>query len=496
MTEEERPFSVQVERSISERAAGGDSSAVAELYDAYERQLYGYCHRICRNPEDAADATQDAFCSVIQRLPGLDTANLNFAAYLFTTARNACMDIIKQRGRAEPTDEVPEDPFATAAIDTDPERQLLTGDQQRAAREASDRLPETQRTVLALREVSELSYDEIAETMGMKPNAVAQLISRARLNFYKQLRAGAVVISPLDDAAQRAIELTVQRQDGKINTDDLDWLQAHLKENESSRINAEAIQESAALYRAIAPVVVIASLRSETLQRAIESIGADPKTESSGGDGGSSSRSSGSSGASGTAASATASVGATLGVKPDQASANNQASTDEAGDRRRDQRRAAGALAVLIAIVLLGGAAESDEVSPDASAATVEAPTAQTSTSKNGGEPRKGNSDKPVSSKSSAAPPSTTQNSQAGGDMPVKSGGNSSNGPEKKSTGGEKTTSGGKSETPPAEDPAPQTTTPPTDPPTSTPPPPPPPKKPPVGPIDFCSNNCNETPVP
>ncbi len=490
MTEQERPFSVQVERSIAERAAGGDSSAVAELYDAYERQLYGYCHRICRNPEDAADATQDAFCSVIQRLPGLDTANLNFAAYLFTTARNACMDIVKQRGRAEPTDEVPEDPFATAAIDTDPERQLLTGDQQRAAREASDRLPESQRTVLALREVSELSYDEIAETMGMKPNAVAQLISRARLNFYKQLRTGAVVITPLDDAAQRAIELTVQRQDGKINTDDLDWLQAHLKENESSRINAEAIQESAALYRGIAPVVVAASLRSGTLQGAIESIGSDPKAGSSGGDGGSSS------GASGTTAGVGTAVGAILGAKPDQASANSQPSFDEASDRRRDQRRAAGALAVLILIVLLAGSLESDEVAPDASAATVEAPTAQTTAAKNGGEPRKGSSDKPVSSKASAADqPTTTQNSQAGGDKPVKSGGNPSNGPEKKGSGGQKTTSGDQTETPPAEDPAPQTTTPPAEPPSST-PPPPPPKKPPVGPIDFCSNNCNETPVP
>lgn len=483
MTEEARPFSLQVERAIAERAAGGDSSAVAELYDAYERQLYGYCHRICRNPEDAADATQDAFCSVIQRLPGLETANLNFAAYLFTTARNACMDIVKQRGRAEPTDEMPEDPFAVSAIDTDPERQLLTGDQQRAAREASDRLPETQRTVLALREVSELSYDEIAETMGMKPNAVAQLISRARLNFYKQLRTGAVVISPLDDAAQRAIELTVQRQDGKINTDDLDWLQAHLKENEASRINAEAIQESAALYRAIAPVVAIASLRTETLQRAIESLGSNPSADSPVSDGGSS-----------VTASSSASAGATLGAKPAPASANNQASVDDASDRRRDQRRAAGALAVLIILVLLGGSLESDEVAPAASAATVEAPTAETTEAKSGGEPRKGSNDKPVSGKTEAETPTSTQNSQAVNEKPVKSGGDPKSS-EKKSTGGQKTTSGGQTETPPAEEPAPQTTAPPSEPPTTT-PPPPPPKKPPVGPIDFCSNNCNETPVP
>lgn len=484
MSEQERPFSIQIERSIAERAAGGDSSAVAELYDGYERQLYGYCHRICRNPEDAADATQDAFCSVIQRLPGLDTQNLNFAAYLFTSARNACMDIIKQRGRAEPTDEVPEDPFATAAIDTDPERQLLTGDQQRAAREASDRLPESQRTVLALREVSELSYDEIAETMGMKPNAVAQLISRARLNFYKQLRAGAVVIAPLDDAAQRAIELTVQRQDGKINTDDLDWLQAHLQENESSRINAEAIQESAALYRVIAPAVVIASLRDETIQRAIESIASDSKTDASSGDGGSSS---------GTSIGGAAPAGSALGVNPAKASAD----LAEANDRRRDQRFAAGALAVLILIVLLAGSTDPDPVAPEASAATVETPTAQTTAAKGGGEPRKGSNDKPVASSAETQTPASTQNSQGGGDKPVKSGGNSSNGPQKEqNSGGKKTTSGGQSETPPAGEPAPQTTTPPADPPTSTPPPPPPPKKPPVGPIDFCSTNCTPPPAP
>jgi RNA polymerase sigma-70 factor (ECF subfamily) len=491
MTEEARPFSVQVERSIAERAAGGDSSAVAELYDAYERQLYGYCHRICRNPEDAADATQEAFCSVIQRLPGLDIAGLNFAAYLFTTARNACMDIVKQRGRAEPTDEVPEDPFATAAIDTDPERQLLTGDQQRAAREASDRLPETQRTVLALREVSELSYDEIAETMGMNPNAVAQLISRARLNFYKQLRTGAVVISPLDEAAQRAIELTVKRQDGKINSDDLDWLQAHLNENESSRINAEAIQESAALYRAIAPAVVLASLRTETLQNAIESIGTESSPDSSSGDNGSSS--SGSSGAAGAGAGASASAGAVLGAKPDKASANNQPTTD-IDDRRRDQRRAAGALTVLILICLIGGSLETSEVSTAATATPVSAPTAETATAKSSEQQTSNSKNKSGSPDGQVKTPTSTSNSQAPDEKPVKSGGNS-NAPKKQSSGGDKATSGGQSETPPAEEPAPQTTTPPsTTPDPTNDPPPPPPKKPPVGPIDFCSSNCNTPP--
>lgn len=267
------PLPKEQERLLVAHAADGDNQAVAALYDAYEQRLFGYCRRITNNHEDAADATQEAFCNVIQRLPGLDAETLNFGAYLFTAARNACMDILKQQGRFETSDEVPEDPFAVAPLESDPERSLLTADQQRAAQEANERLPEKQRTALAMREVAELSYDDIAAALDMNQNAVAQLISRARINFGKQLRSGAVVIPPSNADAERAIELTSARIDGKIDDADLDWLNAHLNENEQSRINSEAMQESAVLYRAIGPIVVLASLRDAVLAKAAELTG-------------------------------------------------------------------------------------------------------------------------------------------------------------------------------------------------------------------------------
>lgn len=262
------PLPKSVERQLAERAADGDNDAVGELYDAYEKRLFGYCSRMLGNPDDAADATQEAFCNVIQRLPGLDTKQLNFGAYLFTAARNASLDILKSQGRFQSTDEVPEDPFAVAPLESDPERALLTGDQMRAAREANSRLPEKQRAALALREVAELSYDDIGEALDMNQNAVAQLISRARLNFGKQLRIGAVVVAPQGDEAQRALDLAAARIDGKIAADDSAWLTAHLAENETSRINAEAMEESALLYRGIGAIAVVAGLRETVLRRA------------------------------------------------------------------------------------------------------------------------------------------------------------------------------------------------------------------------------------
>lgn len=462
-----------LERKLAARAADGDSAAVADLYDAYERRLYGYCNRICRHPEDAADATQEAFCNVIQRLPGLDVAKLNFGAYLFTAARNACMDIVGQRRKAEPTDEVPEDPFATNDLDIDPERAILTQDQQRAAREANDRLPESQRSVLALREVSGLSYDEIAETMGMNSNSVAQLISRARLNFYKQLRTDAVIIPPLDDAAQRAIDLTVKRQDGKINSDDLDWLNAHLAENESSRLNAEAIQESAVLYRAIAPVAVLATLRAATLERAgtnrsekgSETPGNQSTTNPS------------------VAKSAPGSANTT--TPPAEGTATSTADAINVQERRKRTRRAGAiALMMLLIALILAGLTDGGQPQEINRAAELFEPTPPTSAVK-----------KSEAKKSEQKKQTTSETQSRSGEAPPQYS-NGSPSSKEKSTSNDKPRS---EEADNAEPEQPASTPPPTTPPPAeepTEPNPTPPKKPPSGPGSICSPPYCTTPPP
>src|SRR3989442_4840035 len=96
------------EARLARAAAAGDGAAFATLYDRYESRIFNFCHRLLGSRDDAADATQDAFLKVLQRLPKLEGRELNFSAYLFTAARNASYDMIGKRKRAEPTDEVPE----------------------------------------------------------------------------------------------------------------------------------------------------------------------------------------------------------------------------------------------------------------------------------------------------------------------------------------------------------------------------------------------------
>lgn len=475
----EDPLPKSQERKLAERAADGDSEAVGELYDAYERRLFGYCARMLGNPEDAADATQEAFCNVIQRLPGLDTAQLNFGAYLFTAARNASLDILKSQGRFQSTDEVPEDPFAVAPVESDPERALLIGDQMRAAREANARLPEKQRAALALREVAELSYDDIGEALDMNQNAVAQLISRARMNFGKQLRVGSVVVAPDGEEAQRALDLMAARIDGKIAADDSDWLTAHLATNESSRLNAEAMEESAVLYRGIGVVAALAGMRETTLARATGADGSSGGGSNSAHDPGADQP---------TLVQDAPTVMAKSG---DEADLADELDGELDGETRRNRQRLIYPIAAVLILLLILAVAAIGEGEPDQASDVVPGVTTSTSKAsggKTGGEIKSGSKGDP---RSSQAQSGTTPDLASGNSTP------GSPNSKKKSSGGDRNKSESPSDpdTPTSSDPA----TPPATPPAEDPPPPstpPPGGGIPSGPGNICAQQPCDPPAP
>ncbi|HEX2416149.1 MAG TPA: RNA polymerase sigma factor, partial [Thermoleophilaceae bacterium] len=161
------------EAGLAQRAVAGDGNAFAELYTRYEKRAYNLCLRIVGSEDEAADATQETFVSVLKRLPKLEGRDLAFGSYLFTSARHACYDLIERRKRAEPSDEIAEAAipvgggvgggglgFDPGDPEDDPERNVLLEARQEEIREANMKLPERQREVLVLREVESLSYDE------------------------------------------------------------------------------------------------------------------------------------------------------------------------------------------------------------------------------------------------------------------------------------------------------------------------------------------------
>ena len=169
------------EAQVAAAAAQGDGQAFARLYDAYEQRIYNFCLRIVGQKHDAEDATQETFIKVLGRLPDLQDRDLNFRAYLFTAARNASYDVISRRKKTSAVGDFDDEAKPLHGerpdLDEDPERAAMLESQRLAVQAANERLPERQREVLALREVEEMSYEEIAEVMGSNSNSVAQLIS-------------------------------------------------------------------------------------------------------------------------------------------------------------------------------------------------------------------------------------------------------------------------------------------------------------------------------
>lgn len=277
------------EHLLARRAAAGDGDAFAVLYERYEQRTYNLCLRIVASEADAADATQEAFLSVLRRLPQLQDQDLAFGSYVFTSARNACYDLLQRRRRTEPSDEIAEGatPVGSATggggigfdpgdPDDDPERNVLQQARTEEIAAANASLPERQREVLALKELEGLSYDEIAEIMGMNRNSVAQLISRARINLRDALRGTALASIAASSAdCERALPLIASREDRQLDPGDDAWLSAHLSGCETCALAIEAMAEAGVSYRAWVPVAAAPFLLRETIAKAAELTGSD-----------------------------------------------------------------------------------------------------------------------------------------------------------------------------------------------------------------------------
>src|SRR5918997_320234 len=277
--------------ALARRAAAGDGDAFAELYERHEGRAFNLCYRILGSRDDAADATQEAFVGVLRRLPQLADRDFAFGSYLLTSAGNACYDLIERGKRTQPSDEIPESAtpmgggvggggtgFDPGDPEDDPERNVLLEARNEEIRAANLALPERQREVLALRELEELSYDEIAELMDMNRNSVAQLISRARINLRDALRGTALAsIAASSPDCERALPLIALEQDGQLAEDsnEAGWLGEHLMHCHACRLGRDAMQEAGVSYRAWAPIAAAPLLFRETMARAAEPLDAN-----------------------------------------------------------------------------------------------------------------------------------------------------------------------------------------------------------------------------
>ena len=165
--------------ALIRRHLSGDRAAFAVLVERHQRRVYNLTYRMLGRPEDAADATQDAFVTAMRKLEGFRGTSA-FTTWLHRVAVNICYDALRKRARETPVEEHEETASATDMADSS----ATAVDVQRALLH----VPEEFRAVLILHDVQGVPYDAIAEALGTPLGTVKSRLHRGRVALARALR--------------------------------------------------------------------------------------------------------------------------------------------------------------------------------------------------------------------------------------------------------------------------------------------------------------------
>jgi len=173
----------QVAEAVAE-ARAGNADAWGQLYRQYAAPIYRFCRRALPTREDAEDATMEIFLKVRGKLDQYDLGR-PFRAWLYKVAANHCWDLLRRRRVREDLELGEVEDLPLEHPDPSQLQRLMAERTSRELREALDILPPRARLALVLRYYADMSYDEIAEALGVRRTFVGVVLLRAR----HQLRA-------------------------------------------------------------------------------------------------------------------------------------------------------------------------------------------------------------------------------------------------------------------------------------------------------------------
>jgi RNA polymerase sigma-70 factor (ECF subfamily) len=174
-----------VDVALIRRCQAGDRRAFAELVERYQQMVFNLYYRVAPPGVDIEDLAQDAWLKVYNSLPQLQKPEV-FRSWLHRVALNTFHDKMRQKGRLDISID---EPFGDEDSDLHlelpdlgplPEDQLLDREWQERLDEAIRRLPEAFRLAIVMREVQQMSYEEIAEALEINLGTVKSRIARAR----------------------------------------------------------------------------------------------------------------------------------------------------------------------------------------------------------------------------------------------------------------------------------------------------------------------------
>ena len=167
-------------RAIAQ-AKKGDADAFAFLVETYETSVYRLALRMCGNAHDAEEVAQEAFVAAWKGMPTF-RGESKFSSWLYQLTTNAAIDFLRREKRHRGTTSI-EDEVDLSTPDT-PQQAAEAAEVRQALQQALDALTPEHREIFLLRQMRQLSYEEIGRLLGLEAGTVKSRLSRAK----KQLR--------------------------------------------------------------------------------------------------------------------------------------------------------------------------------------------------------------------------------------------------------------------------------------------------------------------
>jgi RNA polymerase sigma-70 factor (ECF subfamily) len=171
------------DKELLQRVKESDTRAFSALVDRYKVKLFNLLYRMLQNREEAEDILQETFLRVFREKESYDPSYA-FSTWIYTIALNLCRNQLKRRKRFRffGIDLIKDD--RRYAVETRVHADGLSSTLDKAI--AS--LPVKYRTVFVLREVNQLSYEEMAESLNVPLGTVKSRVNRARLMLRDKLK--------------------------------------------------------------------------------------------------------------------------------------------------------------------------------------------------------------------------------------------------------------------------------------------------------------------
>jgi len=179
------------EKKLIELSVSGDIEAFETLIQSHQKRVYNIALRMTKNHEDAQELAQDAIVRAFTSI-GKFRGDSSFSTWLYRITMNVCTDFLRKRNKAVVISmeqgAVANDSQQSIQIEEEapgPDELVEKNQLKKMVRDAMDSLSDEHRQVLILRDIMDLSYKEIADTLNVNEGTIKSRINRARSGLKK-----------------------------------------------------------------------------------------------------------------------------------------------------------------------------------------------------------------------------------------------------------------------------------------------------------------------